>query len=118
MPKTFNGLDIREVWDYRLSTAVPQIDRRGGTWVVQVWAKNAPDFDPTDPSTLAKPLAEHDTGIPATPGDEHDAEKVKACYAWLYSVRDQYSRPDIEELKPHVAAINAANRELAKRGAV
>ncbi|MCH9836292.1 hypothetical protein K0U83_11555 [bacterium] len=117
MPE-ISGENIREVWDYRLSNATPLIDRRGGTWVAQVWAKANPDYDPADPSTLAAPLEVYDTGIPATPGDEHDPEKVLACYVWFLAVRDEYARADIEELKPFVATINQATAELALRGAV
>lgn len=117
MSKEFQGVDIKEVWDFRLSTAVPAIHNGGGTWVVEIWSKINPDYDPTDPSTLAKPLEIFDTGIVTTEGDEHDAEKYKVCYEWLYSVRDKYSLPAIEEMKPHVAKINAANAALAQLGA-
>ena len=114
MSKTFAGLNIREVWNFRLSTAAPVIDRRSGTWVVHIYAKNNPDYDPADPSTVAQPLESYDTGIPATPGDGYDAAKVAACYEWLYGVRDKYARPDIEELKPAVAKVEAANAALAE----
>lgn len=117
MPE-IQGVHIREVWDFRLSNATPLIDRRRGTWVAQIWAKNNPDYDPNDPSTLAEPLEEYDTGIPVEKGDERDCAKVAKCYEWFKSVRDKYARDDIEELKPHVAKINQANAELAKRGAV
>ena len=106
---------IEDVWDYRLSTAAPLIDRRSGTWVVQIWSKNNPDYDPA--AGPARPLEEYDTGIPFVPGDEHDEEKISICYDWLLSVRDKYSRPDIEELKPVVARIRKAQAELAARGA-
>ena len=117
MPE-IKGVSIDEVWDYRLSNATPLIDRRGGTWVVQIWAKDNPDYDPSDPATLAKPLVEHDTGLKAEHGDQFDAAKIAVCYEWLLTVRDQYSRDDIEELKPLVAQINSVNAALAERGAV
>ena len=113
MPE-IQGVSIQEVWDYRLSTATPLIDRRGGTWVAQVWAKNNPDY----PTTLSKPLEEYDTGLPAEGGDQFDAAKLSRCYEWFRSVRDKYARDDIETLKPHVAKINQANAALAERGAV
>lgn len=115
--KTFQGESIREVWDFRLSTAVPQITRVGGTWVAEVWAKNNSDYNPEDPSTIAQLLEAFDTGIAAEGGDEYDTEKVKACYAWFYKVRDKYALDDIEDRKPLVAQINAANDKLATMGA-
>ena len=118
MEKQYEGKFITEVWDYRLSTATPLIDRRGGTWVVKIYAKDNPDYDPSKPETLSAPLEEFDTKLPHEPGDERDSAKLSVCYNWLRSVRDKYSRPDIEELKPIVAKINAANAELAKRGAI
>jgi len=110
----FEGVNIREVWDYRLSTAVPQIDRRAGTWVVKIFAKSNPDYDPSKPETMAKPLEVHDTGIEYVDGDEYDCEKLKICYEWLLSVRDKYALPNIEELKPAAAAANKANVELSE----
>lgn len=45
--KELKGIDIREVWNFRLSTAVPQIMREvGGNWIVQVWSKSNPDYVP------------------------------------------------------------------------
>lgn len=116
MPK-LQGKNIREVWDFRLSRAVPVIDRRGGTWVVQIWAKTNPDYNPKDPSTLARPLEVYDTGIPAEDGDEYNTDKVKVCYEWLKTVRDNYSLDDIEDRKPIVAQINEANDKLAAMNA-
>lgn len=110
------GKNITEVWDYRLSNAVPIIDRSSGTWVVQIFSKTNPDYDPDDPETIAKPLQIHDTGIPATVNDEYDVKKLIPCYNWLKSVRDDYSLDDIEERKPFVKKINEANAALAKLG--
>ena len=111
------GEKILEVWDYRLSTAVPVIVRDSGTWVVEIYSKSNPDYDPSDPATLAAPLETHDTRIEAEAGDEYDAAKVKACYAFLLSVRDNYAHPNIDELRPLVKIINEANQKLADLGA-
>lgn len=113
MPE-LQGIDIREVWDYRLSTATPLIDRRSGTWVAQVWAKSNTDYDPANPAT---PLKEYDTGLLAESGDQFNADKLKVCYEWFLSVRDEFSRDDIEEIKPLVAQINEATAKLAQKGA-
>ncbi len=112
--KVFEGVSIREVWDFRLSVANPVIDRRGGTWVVQIWSNTNPNHDPVNPT---KPLQVYDTGIEATPGDEYDTDKLKVCYQWLYSVRDKYAREDIKERKSLVVRINRDNEALAKMGA-
>ena len=99
--------NIREVWDFRLSTATPLIDRTSGKWVVKIFAKVNPDG-------TGEPLEEYDTGIDHVVGDAHDGEKLDVCYEWLRSVRDDYAHPDIDKLKPVVVKINAANAELAK----
>lgn len=110
------GIDIREVWDFRLSKAVPMIDRTSGTWVIKIFAKNNPDYNPEDPATLAVPLEEHDTGIIFVEGDEYDTEKLIPCFKWLLSARDEYSLSHIEERKPVVAIINVANKKAGKIG--
>jgi len=119
--KKFEGIDIKEVWDYRLSKAVPFIDRTSGTWVVKVYSKENPDYDGKN---LAQPLESYDTGIKSESGDQFDTEKVKKCYEWMYTVRDKYSLEDIEERKPQVAKIreidrlkSELNEKLAKMGA-
>ena len=106
------GKHILEVWDYRLSIAVPIIYREGKTWVVAVCSKVSPDY--TEGGTPAEPLEIHDTGIPSEKGDAYDTTKVKVCYEWLLTVRDKYSLSNIEELKPLAAAANKANAELAE----
>lgn len=112
--KTFSGVDIKEVWDFRLSAAHPLLRNDiGDTWKVQIWSNDNVDYDPADPSTLAKPLEEHDTGIPCEKGDSHDANKVKACFAILYPLRDKYSRDHIEQRKPVVSLINSANAKAS-----
>ena len=108
--------NIREVWDYRLSTACPTIDRSSGYWVVKIYSKTNPDYDPENPSTLALPLEEFDTGIEYELGDEYDVEKLTVCYEWLLSVRDNYAYDDIEKMKPIVAKINEENAKLAELG--
>lgn len=109
--KSFRGVDIKEVWNFRLSTAVPQIMRvPGGNWICQIWAKDNPDYDPEKPETLAKPLEEYDTGIPFEPGDAYDAAKVAKCHEWFYSRRDDYSLDNLELRKPVVAIIEDANK--------
>ena len=95
-----------KVWDFRLSTAAPQIMRRD-TWVVELW--------PVSGGGIA-PLESFDTGIGTEPGDAYDSFKLSVCYNWLRGVRDKYSRPDIEALRPRVAEINKANAALAAKG--
>ena len=107
--------NIREVWDSRLSTAVPQIDRRSGTWVVNIYSKVNPDFDG---SNEAMPLESFDTGIKATANDEYDKEKLLPCYEWMLTVRDRYAHENIEKMKPAVKLINEANEKLALMGKV
>lgn len=106
MPE-LKGVNIKEVWDYRLSTAVPTIYNSGKTWSVMINAKDNGDL-----------LAVYDTKIPCEHGDAYDHKKVKGCYEWLLTVHDMYSRDNIEELKPIVAKINALNAELAATAAV
>lgn len=116
--RRYPGVNIREIWDYRLSSAVPCIDTTGGTWVAQVWRKENIPFDPANPEhTLATPLETYDTGIKTTLNDSKDCDKVSACYVWLITVRDKYSLPDIEERKPLVKKINQMNAQLAAIGA-
>lgn len=103
--KVIDGTDVRQVWDWRLSTAQPINFNNGETWVCKIIANDGSGV-----------LEEHDTGIPTVKNgkrDFHDYEAVKACHEWAYSVRDKYSRPNIEELKPRVAEINAENARLA-----
>ena len=114
--KTFQGVDIKEVWDSRLSKAVPQIDRRTGTWVVNIYKKNNPDYNPKRPKSMAKPLLSYDTKIKATLNDEYDKSKIIPCFEWMLKVRDKYSLSNIKELKPIVARINKDNRKLAQLG--
>lgn len=138
--KDFNGGDIREVWNFRLSTANPLLMRRE-TWQVEIWANSNPDCKPLEsgdprmppeiqaildaggelepgaipfnPDTVAQPLEVYDTGIAVEPGDEHDAAKIAVCYEWLYSRRDDYSRDHIEIRKPVVALIEKANDDAS-----
>jgi len=101
---------ILEVWDYRLSTAQPMnyrggvagLDDKGkphpqtGTWWATVYSKGESN----------EMLECHDTGVLVKPGGDADnPEGIDACYAFYRSVRDKYSRDDIEKIKPKVAAI-------------
>lgn len=122
MPE-IQGKNILEVWDYRLSEAVPQLNRSGATWVAEVWPKHAPDYDPERPETLAAPLETYDTKIPVVEGDAHDPAKIAECYAWLRSVRDKYSRPDIDarktvvaKFRAHIDAAHTLNAQLHAEG--
>lgn len=107
MTKKHSGKDIREVWDWRLSSGSPILFNSGDTWIVKIFAN--------DGSGLLK---EHDTGIPTTDEDgrrnNHDQKAIAACYDWLRSVRDEYSRDNIDLRKPVVALINHANDEINK----
>ena len=105
--KEFEGVDIKEVWNYRLSSAVPHIETGSGTWIVCIHAKDGGEL-----------LASHDTGIKTEVGDERDTAKVKECYVWLYSVRDEYALDGIEAMKAQVAKIEEANKILSELGAV
>jgi hypothetical protein len=108
--KKFKGVQILEVWDFRLSVAHPLIRNDiGDTWLVQVWANSNPDYDPEKPDDAAQPLEVFDTKIPCETGDHWDAEKMKICYEWLRSVRDKYARDHIELRKPVCRMINDAN---------
>ncbi len=116
------GINTREVWDFRLSTACVRIMRLE-TWIVEIWAKNLPDHVPEHkdddgnviPATPdALPLAVHDTGISVVKGDHHDTAKMKVCFEWLLTQRDKYALDDIEERKPAAAEINRINMEMAE----
>ena len=99
--KKFKGVFIREVWDFRLSKAAPMLYNNGDTWIVKLHCNATGDV-----------LEEHDTGISAVKDgvcDNWDREGINACYVWLYSVRDNYSRGHLKERKPVVKMINEAN---------
>jgi hypothetical protein len=115
--KEFTGVDIKEVWNHRLSTAVPTINRDGATWVVEIWSKSNPDYVPGNEKTLAKPLEVFDTGIKSEVGDHHDPAKIAKCYEWLYTKRDAYAHQNIEALKPIVASIEAKTADLLQLNA-
>jgi len=109
-----NFENIKEVWDYRLSTATVMIDRRSGTWVVKIFSKINLDYDPAKPETEAQPLEEFDTGIKWEENDEYDKDKLEVCFNWLLDVRDEYALPNIEVLKPLAKRLDTANRNLAE----
>lgn len=104
--KKFKGVDILEVWDFRLSVGSPVLHAGGKTWVVQIW-KNDPG---TEDRVL---LEEHDTEIKTT-GNVYDYAAIIKCYEWLHSVREKYSRDHIELRKPIAATINAANAKAGE----
>ena len=99
--KTFRCVDIREVWDFRLSIGSPILYNNGETWIAKIWANDPGDED-------CKSLKEYDTGI-KTNGDNFDNEAITACFEWLYSIRDEFSRDHIELRKPVVKLINDLN---------
>jgi len=133
------GVNIREVWDYLLSSAVTLIVREGGTWVCQIWAKSNPDYINTPERTVydydeegepiegteriiaavrnkpALPLETHDTGIKFEKGDQLNPEKLIPCFEWFKSRRDDYALPNIEELKPKFAIVRHINDDLHER---
>ena len=71
-------------------------------WVACVYAKDE----------RGEPLECHDTGSPVVDGDLHDGAGLDACFTFYRSVRDKYSRPDIEELKPAVAKRRIADAKV------
>lgn len=105
MTTKHEGKSIREVWDWRLSRGMPILYNSGDTWIVKITANDGSGV-----------LEEYDTGILTKDKngktDNHDAKAIAACYDWLRSVRDKYSRDHIELRKPVVALINHANDEI------
>ena len=91
------GVNILEVWDWRLSIGAPMLFNKGKTWVVKIMANDGSGV-----------LDEHDTGVKTT-GNNFDYVAIAACYDWLRTVRDKYSRDHIELRKPVAAMINYAN---------
>ena len=104
------GINIKEVWDLSLSTASTLIVRESGTWVCQIWSKSNPDY--VEDAEPAQPEETHDTGLPYVLNDEYDKEKLKVCFEWFKSRRDDYALPDIEKLKPKVAFSRIVEADL------
>lgn len=106
-PKTkkFPGVNIREVWDFRLSYACPYLFNQGETWVVKLIANDSPD-------NKSNVLAEYDTGVPTS---ESGRKGIRACYNWLHRVRDDFSRDHIELRKPVVKLINDSNKHISDK---
>ena len=104
----FEGKDINEVWDWRLSVGNPILykDDDTGTWIIRIWA-NRPDKG-------RKLLKEIDTKI-STSG--RDITAIKKCYQILYDIRDDYALPDIEEKKEVVKFINYKNKQISRDAA-
>ena len=105
--KEFKGVFIREVWDFRLSRAAPTLYNAGKTWIVKIHCNKTGDV-----------LAEYDSGIATVNAagirNIHDTVAIAACYKWLYSVRDEYGRDNLELRKPVVALINTANIQASQ----
>jgi len=99
--KEFAGVNTLEVWDFRLSVGSPVLYANGEFWKVCVYANNPGDKDRVV-------LAEHTTDV-KTNGDVHDVKGIRACYAWLHTIRDKFARDHIELRKPIAKAINGAN---------
>lgn len=101
---------ILEVWDYRLSTAAPLVYRGlpdgvdfancdEGNWLGVV----------CDKGDNNEPLEVFDSGVAAMHGDT-DEQMPDSIYEFFRSVRDKYSLPNIEELKPWCADIRVADK--------
>lgn len=99
------GVDIREVWDWRLSIAQPILFNDGETWVIRIYANVAKDGE----SAL---LEEIETDIPTAGTDI--VEGQARCYPLLRAIRDKYSRDDIDERRQMVAEINARNKSISE----
>ena len=101
----FKGVEIREVFDFRLSKGAAFLFNSGEYWAVKIISNTSPDG-------AAETLAEHVTDVRAKVLPPEVG--VAACYAWLHSVRDNHERDNIELRKPVVALINASNTEASK----
>jgi hypothetical protein len=104
----FKGIDIREVWDFRLSKGTPILYDTGKYYEVHI----------CDNKNNSNVLLKHITSVP-TINDPHDPVGPKACFEWLYTVRDQFSLDNLEIRKPVVKMINEANskgQELTTKG--
>jgi len=105
---------ITQVWDYRLSSAQPtnyrgmpkhliptnaskeQTQEFLNNWVACVYENGEKN----------EPVEIFDTGIEFIAGNADNWNAGhEACFDFLLSVRDKYSLPDIEDLKPWVAEI-------------
>jgi hypothetical protein len=100
--KKFKGKFIREVWDFRLSKGCPYLYCDDQFWTIRIWANK--------PMGKRQMLKEHVTDIPAT-GNPHDEAAIALCYQWLYSVRDDFARDDIDEIKPRVLAMHEVDTQ-------
>jgi len=77
------GENIKEVWDYRVSTATPIINTSTGNWVCEVWSQS---------DSNNQLLESFDTKIKVEPADHSDRAKLVVCFKWFKSVRDKYTR--------------------------
>jgi len=102
--KKFKGEDIREVWDYRLSKGCPYLYCDAPYWIIRIWPNAVNRREPK------KALIEYVTDIPAT-GNPHDRRAIILCYNWLYKVRDDYAKNNMNALKPAAAKIYDINQK-------
>ncbi len=107
MSHQFTCENILEVWDFRLSLGSPILYCDKKHWKVKVWA-NTPNLN--EDKTL---LAEYETDI-VSDNNPRNKEGINACYIWLKSIRDKFSRPNIELRKPVTNLINSTNKEASK----
>lgn len=98
------GINTRKVFDHYLSTVTPTIYNSGKFWRIVL--------DYKDGSGVAEAV---ETNIPCEKGDTYDCEKIKCCFEWIKSVRDKYSMPNLEELKPKVAVIRLINDDMHEK---
>lgn len=105
--KSYEGKDIREVWDWRLSQGNPILYCDGPTWIIKIWSNSGKGL-----------LQKLDTNVPTKGGlaNYTDYEAVAKCYKKLYAVRDRWSRKNVDKLKPVVAEINRKNGVKAGLG--
>lgn len=94
---------ILEVWDYKLSTAIP-VNYRGMVPVDDGFELSNYWWACVRCQQTNEILELHNTGTKVVDGDLHDGAGLDACYEFYRSVRDRYAKPDIEQLKPRVAA--------------
>lgn len=109
---------ILEVWDYRLSTAqpmnykglpkIPGMDEKLWEDAKDKWCGVIFSQD-----EKREALEIFNSGVKA---EVHhtDADMPDSIYEFYRSVRDKYSRENIEELKPHVAEIRALDVKRQK----
>jgi hypothetical protein len=108
--KTYEGKDIREVWDWRLSRGNPVLYNDGDTWVIRVYANSAPDGERVMLKEIVTEMPTVVNGV----RDVNDHAAIAKCYELLRAVRDEFSRDHIEDRKPVVKLINESNKEATR----